>query len=358
MKSILLIFTAFYMLTYSAYTKTETHEEKISDVPKGLYELYGESVVDPENDDYGYIRLNFDESKEISGYFKTVNGTFIDSNGREYDDISQEELKDYENLPTVFFENGKYGYKNSEGEVVIPAQYYLANEFSDRLAAVCREFGGCLEYINEKGETVLTLEDVDGENSMFTMFPDEPDCDFSDGIAMISGGEFYIDKAGNRYIVSSENFKACGKYSNRLIAGYDPKTGLYGYADLDGNIVVPCQYKWARDFLDCGVALVFLPGEFDPVVGSYQGCELTYRGYINSNNQTVIPLEYYDAFYSGASALYPTARENDGIIMLYKDGYTFYFRYDGTLLGKSPHMDSVFYDGERYNINLSEYYES
>ena len=55
--------------------------------------------------------------------------------------------------------------------------------------------------------------------------------------------------------------------------------------------------------------------------------------------------------------MYPVSIDNDGIIMLYKDGCTCYFRYDGTFLGKIPHMSEVEFNGKFYPINLAEYWE-
>ena len=375
MKNLFMLFVSFCFLlcgnlqdkqlvkTGNSDTEPVIEENKEDDIPDGLFNLYGESVVNPKEDDYSYIRINFDDSRKIDGYFRIYDGTVIDSNGKQYDMLPQETLdlssdklvKYHEDEENSYYY--KYGYKNSYGEVVIPAQFYMASEFSDGLAAVCRENGGCLEYINKNGDTVLTIEDADGYDNIFTMFPEEPNCDFSDGYAMINFGEYYIDKAGNKYVVNSEEYKACGIYSNGLIAVRDTRTELEGYANLNGELVIPCKYQWARPFLDCGVALVFRPEYEETVVGSYQGTSITRRGYINTKGDVVIPLDYYDAFYTGSRAMYPVSIDNDGIIMLYKDGCTCYFRYDGTFLGKIPHMSEVEFNGKFYPINLAEYWE-
>ncbi len=353
----------------------ETEAETVDGIPKELYDTYGESVINPEGNDYSYIRINFDESREISGYYEIEEGEIIDSNGKVYSEIEDESLLEkpgsrYPDIPAPegvdsiydspyssnllkFRQDNRYGYLNIDGEIVIDAQFYEASNFSEGLAAVCREYGGCLEYINESGETVLMLEDADGYSNIFTMFPGEPNCDFSEGLAMINGGDFYVDKEGNRIVIEN----ACGMYKNGLVLVYDPETYLEGYSDINGNIVIPCKYVWARDFLPCGAALVFDQEFYEPVIDAYPGAEMRYCGYVNTNGEEIIPLEFYCHYNSGASALYPMPHEKDGIIEVFKEGYSYYYRYDGTLLGKKPHMKKIAYGDEWYNINLAEYWE-
>ncbi len=321
-----------------------------------------------------YIRINFDESREISGYYEIEEGVIIDSNGKVYSEIADESLLEmpgsrYPDIPEPegvdyiydspynsnllrFSKDGKYGYLNTDGEIVIEAQFDEASDFSEGLAAVCHGYDGCLEYINENGETVLKLEDADGYTNIFTMFPGEPNCDFSDGLAMINGGEFYIDKEGNRIVIEN----AYGMYKNGLVKVDDPETNLEGYADITGNIVIPCKYIWARDFLPCGVALVFTADYYETVMDAYHP-NMRYCGYINTKGEEIIPLEFYTPYYVGASGLYPMPHEQDGIINVYKEGFNYYYRYDGTLLGKKPHMMKIGYGDEWYNINLAEYWQ-
>lgn len=366
-------FWSIYSIDYEK-TKTDDNDLMSYGIPFGLFYEYGDSVIYPEQDDYSYIRINFDESREISGYWKIDEGVIIDSNGKVYSEIEDESILEmqgsrYPDIPEPegvdyiydspynsdllkFSKDGKYGYLNTDGEIVIEAQFDEASDFSEGLAAVCREIDGCLEYINENGETVLKLEDADGYINIFTLFPDEPNCDFSDGFAMINGGEYYIDKDGNRIVIEN----ACGMYNNGLVIIRDPETHLQGYADINGNIVIPCKYIWARDFLPCGVALVFTADYYEPVIDAYHP-DMRYCGYVNKNGEEIIPLEFYTPYYVGASGLYPMPSEKDGIINVYKEGFNYYYRYDGTLLGKRPHMMKIPYGDEWYNINLAEYWQ-
>src|SRR5687768_7201858 len=80
-----------------------------------------------------------------------------------------------------FIENGKYGYINKTGKVVIDAQYESGNSFSEGLA--CVKLHGKKGFINGSGKMVIEakLEDA---------------FDFSEGLACVkfSGKWYYISK--------------------------------------------------------------------------------------------------------------------------------------------------------------------
>ena len=220
-----------------------------------------------------------------------------------------------------------YGYQTEDGQIVIPAIFESADEFSEGLAAVCRKWGGPLEYVDASGKTILTVEGVDGANAL-DYYGFYPICSFSDGVAVIYDDGFCIDKNGN--ILNIKNPEGMYKYG--LIAVRDPKTKLIGYADIDGNIVVPGKYSSVRDFEPQGVALVF--SEESTVIPP--GLESNLRGYINTKGEEIIPLEYYDDPDFRTNYIHPIHREVDGMIELYKDGYYYHFTYDGTLVEKLP----------------------
>ena len=220
-----------------------------------------------------------------------------------------------------------YGYKTEAGEIIIPAIFYDATAFHEELAAVYRKDGGPLEYIDASGKTILTIEGLEDINAI-SYYGFQPPCIFNDGVAVIYDGFFCIDKNGNKLNIKNPE----GMYKCGLIAVRDPKTNLMGYANFEGNIVIPCKYKWARDFEPQGVALVFSE---ETIINTY-GLENNLRGYINTNGEEIIPLEYYDRPDCGASYIHPIHIEVDGMIELYKDGFYHYFTYDGTLIEKSP----------------------
>ena len=221
----------------------------------------------------------------------------------------------------------RYGYKTEAGEIIMPAIFRNTTVFFEGLAAVCREWNGPLEYIDASGKTILTVEGIDGSNAI-DYYGFQPPCIFNDGVAVIYEGGFCIDKKGNRLNIKNPE----GMYKCGLIAVRDPETHLIGYADIDGNIVIPGRYADVRDFEPQGVALVFSK----ELAMWPDGYETPYCGYINTMGEEIIPLEYYAGPNSGASYIHPIHREVDGMIELYKDGFYHYFTYDGTLVEKSP----------------------
>ncbi len=426
-------------------TEDTTEDIRPDGLPQGLVDLYGDCVLNPEEDNYGYIRLSFDDERETNGLYpvgvwleeeqRTLYG-LINSNGKlvaeqkyeytcvsscgfahvcidnsehqkEYYDFFGNKIEDdyvhtyinedgeecigYFDYARDFSEDGlaivedtesneyiidvngnilenrydreintserhlfrsddgeKYGYMNEKGEVVIEPVFNDAHEFYEGLAAVQLD-NGKLGYINFDGEVVIET-DADAYRAMFTMFTGEPECDFSDGIAKIDNGK-YIDKNGNS-IPNLEN--GFGMYKCGLIAVSDDEW-KEGYADITGEIIVPCEYYWARDFKD-GLALVFIYDEF-PYCNEFPNEVGVYcYGYINTKGEFVIPPEYHTPFYDFEP--YPISKTAAGIIEVYKEGYNYYYNYDGTLIGKNLAVYKVPYEDEFYTLNLSEYYEA
>ena len=67
---------------------------------------------------------------------------------------------------SLFEENGRYGFKNQSGKVVIKPAYYIAQEFSEfGIAAVVDESGWV--YINDEGENLLRPYVVDNGPDYF-----------------------------------------------------------------------------------------------------------------------------------------------------------------------------------------------
>ena len=428
-------------------------EQAANGLPSGLIEMFGESVIEPEKDDYNYVRISFDDSRPIEGYYPiymrdndTENGAYgyIDSNGKiviepqylqasafsegyarvvvegTYEDLfgvmvtnpvtyintagehcigyfsggqnfsenravvadSQNNLylidlsgtvinklpDDAVNIYTDLWGNCSVmsdsrflfisentrllGFLYECGNVVIQPGFSDAHSFSEGLAAVELEDSN-LGYIDTAGNTVIKTKEAAG-TAMNPMFPGEPDCNFHDGIAMIPGG--YIDKSGNRVDVGN----GTGTYKKGLIASYDYDTHKRGFVNINGENVIPCEYMWVRDFSECGLALVFT-NENGPAVENAPDNEYggtPYRGYINTKGEIVIPIEYYSPCNIGASHMYPVHKGSGGVIELYKEGYTYYFNTDGTVIGKKPEQFRVQYEGEWYPINLAEYYDA
>lgn len=131
----------------------------------------------------------------------------------------------------------KYGYIDSTGVEVIPAEFDFAANFVGDLAPV--SLSGKWGVINKKGEKLVptAMEDVW--------------CDSMNIIRYKNNGKWGLMKAGK--IVLQPTYESIGQLSNGLMA---VKSGqLWGYINMEGKEVVPCKYKTASIFMD-GIATV------------------------------------------------------------------------------------------------------
>jgi len=147
------------------------------------------------------------------------------------------------------YENGKYGFKDSKGNVVIPFKFHFAHDFSDGMAIVVNESGE-VGYINTKGELAIpyqydTMAESDGNN-------------FHEGLcAVVVDGSHewvsYVDKTGK--LAFEGVFSYGGDFSEGLAAVKTTGEGARsGYIDRSGKMVIELPNGWwGRKFTD-GVA--------------------------------------------------------------------------------------------------------
>jgi len=155
-----------------------------------------------------------------------------------------------------FCDNGKWGYINRQGEVVIKPRFLVAGDFSDGLAAAFRSKDGN-GYINEKGQ--LVFADPEG------CFCTRP---FSEGLAAFSVG-----------------------------TGRDEK---WGFLDKTGKVVIEPKYVEAWDFSE-GLARVAVGGEWNLNQDRYRGSTW---GYVDrSGHEIVKPTMSSASDFSGGLAL-------------------------------------------------------
>lgn len=130
-------------------------------------------------------------------------------------------------------ENGKYGYIDRTGKVVIAPQYENTMGFNEGLAAT--QSGGKYGFIDTKGVWVI-----------------KPQYDFTyifmDGTAMVKVGKqsAWIDKSGKQ-IIQPQDFEetAMGFSEGRLAV---KKGGKWGYIDKTGKMIIEAKFKKATKF--------------------------------------------------------------------------------------------------------------
>ena len=128
-------------------------------------------------------------------------------------------------LTPMIYIDGKYGYTDKEGKIVIEPQYDGAGTFSEGLAKV--EINGKYGYINKRGKMVI-----------------EPQYDlawrFSEGLASvkINGKHGYIDKRGK--IVIEPQYDLAGDFREGLALVEINRNPVY--IDKHGNVVTELEY--------------------------------------------------------------------------------------------------------------------
>ncbi len=164
--------------------------------------------------------------------------------------------------------NGKYGFKDENGNVVIPAKYDGAEDFSDGLAAVKVNYKW--GFIDKNGNMVIPTQYIivlgftegltgvkvndkwgfiDKNDKM--VIPAKYDIinRFSEGLSCvkINGKYGFIDKNDNMVIPATYDL-AGWKFSEGLVPVQ--VNGKYGFIDKNENFRIPPKYDYASPFSD------------------------------------------------------------------------------------------------------------
>lgn len=219
-----------------------------------------------------------------------------------------EYLKSLPNEEFIPFEhNGKYGFRNAKGEVLIPAVYDWIHRDTmwsgEYLEVSANNKWG---YINKAGEVMLPIDydeifpvgiEIEGEIVLCYLLEKDGlsgivDKDFNTLVPLIytdlTAAGFNIHRAIARkdgkcgYIDIHNNttiefkFEECGLFQEELAPV--KSEGKWGYIDMDGNIVIPCQFDEAYQFNE-GFAAVMIDNKW---------------GFIGKTGEVVIEVKYND----------------------------------------------------------------
>lgn len=177
-------------------------------------------------------------------------------------------------------ENGKTGFIDSTGKVIIQPQFIEAGEFSEGLASA--RTGGKYGFINATGK--------------FTIQPQfDYATEFHDGLALVYGGEgkaFFIDMSGKNAF--DANFWEVSPFRNGR-AMVRSKSGKYGAIDKQGKLFIDTIYEDLQPFRD-GMSIgvieygrpaktqvidslgktVIPPGKYNNILSYDNGCFMAY----------------------------------------------------------------------------------
>ncbi|MEY4902273.1 MAG: hypothetical protein RLZZ292_88 [Bacteroidota bacterium] len=239
---------------------------------------------------------------------------------------------------------GKYGFQDTDGNVVIPVKYQIAYSFSEGLAQV--RLNDKWGFINKEGKSICSFE--------------YEDCNaFREGLAVVqTNGKYgYINKQGKIVFPciydSASDFKdgqarveikgqkevivSLRDEKSKSVLLKEPivptpipepelrlveRSGKFGFKDLDGNTVILPKYTIAYDFSE-GLAQVQLDNKW---------------GFINKKGEIICPIQYDDcnAF-------------SEGMAVVQKNGVYGYINLQGkTRLFPQYSSASNFRDGTAY----------
>jgi hypothetical protein len=136
-----------------------------------------------------------------------------------------------------YMENGKTGFRDLDGKIVIKAIYKSAEMFSEGHSAV--EVDGKWGLINEKGEYVLKpqFESLGGLHNGLLSFRTGDKCGFIDihGNVIIEPKFYWVDEFSEGFCAVSTDFRS-------------KEVRKYGYIDTTGKLVVDFQFQHANKF--------------------------------------------------------------------------------------------------------------
>jgi len=221
------------------------------------------------------------------------------------------------NLNVFCSDSGKYGYQNQNGEVLIEPIYDQAENFSEGLAAVNLgyEMGdggtdrlgnpiwkiinpGKWGFIDEKGDVIIPI--IHGHPN-----------NFSDGLALLPNRTF-IDRTGKVVITLDKHYEGVGDFKGGFAKVWI--SGLFGYIDRSGKVVVPAVHTKAQ-LEQTPIEQLIAQANQQPI--PFFAAEKW--GYKNYLDEILIP-----ATFSTACAF------SDDMALVERDGKWFYINKDGS----------------------------
>ncbi len=210
----------------------------------------------------------FYSKSPVNNPYRSENG-FIDKNGKFLSILPYKYTQFFSEGLCAVAKDGKWGYINSKGDVVIDFQFDDCGDFYEGLAYM--EQDGKYGFIDKMGKIVIKSQFKEARN-------------FHEGIAMVAldGGWGYINTKGELVVPAVHDYLA--DFSDGLGRVVDFDTNKTIYFDKNGKIV-----------------LEFAPNEiygeaFSEGLASFSKIGSDDVGYINKKGEVVIEPQYGDAW--------------------------------------------------------------
>ena len=169
--------------------------------------------------------------------------------------------------------DGKYGYRNNAGKIIIEPIYENAWPFGEGLAAV--RLNDKVGIIDSSGNTILPF--------VYKQLADKGPKAFEHGLLLITktGPLKYIDKSGNIAFPEYEYEYPFSEGLARVVL-----KARQGFIDRSGNVVIPVKFEYLSDFSEGYAAFL---------EGSYPTFENGRWGFLDIHG-TTIPASFSDFF--------------------------------------------------------------
>jgi hypothetical protein len=227
--------------------------------------------------------------------------------------------QDIELLHPARATDGRWGFINNRGELVIAAQYDHAESFSENRAVV--ELAGRRGYIDLQGQLIVPAQLLEAGP-------------FAEGLALVTfadGQRAFLDSDGQRAFGLPAEASWATRFSHGFAAvQFDGDPSLWGFIDIRGQLAIAPRFSWAEPHA-MELASVMLGGRAGLMGGGKWGyigrdgelaIEATYDGagafseglapvaiqgewgYIDRQGRQVIPCQYLAAWpFSGGFGL-------------------------------------------------------
>lgn len=177
-------------------------------------------------------------------------------------------------------QNGKWGYVNESGEVVIPLEYdasweqyvFHYGEAEDYCYAASEGFVPLVK------DGVWEMRNTDGALVIAPGIFDE--------IRPVYNGKCWVKKDERWGVIELKKTKSENK--KNYLALVQNRDGKYGYIDEKGNEAIKCSYDMAYDFSSNGVAAVGVNDSYSEYLRGYN----KKYGFIDTNGEQLTPFEY------------------------------------------------------------------
>jgi hypothetical protein len=262
------------------------------------------------------LALSQSKTNRLFPVYENGKAGFIDNTGKLVIPLKFEYASDFsEGLALIKIDN-KSGFINQSGKTVffLPPIVDEAGEFADGLAAV--EIGKKWGYIDTSGKVVIqpvydqvhqfedglahvslridsVLKDayIDTKGNIVIGFQSFNYLFFSDGAAFDSNQQSFIDRKGN-IAISRDYYTSGGEFSEGLAAV--EISDKWGFINKNGDLIITPQFDWAGEFSEGLAPVRFDKWNVKVPLGEFKGIEVVTSayGYIDNTGRIIIEPQF------------------------------------------------------------------